>query len=47
VPADARTEAQISATIKAAQGKIGEENGTIGGALSQAKEMLNTANGYA
>jgi hypothetical protein len=47
VPADAPSDAQISQAIRAAQAKIGGENGTAGSAMSQATQMLNTAQGYA
>lgn len=47
VPSNAPSDGQISAAIKAAQAKVGGENGTTGGAMSQAKEMLSTAQGYA
>jgi hypothetical protein len=47
VPTDAAADSQIALAIKAAQRKIGEESGTVGGALAQAKQMLSTANGNA
>jgi len=45
VPADAPTDAQINQAIKAGQAQINGENGTTGNAMSQAKTILNTANG--
>jgi hypothetical protein len=44
VPATAPTDAQINQAIKAAQAQINGESGTTGGAISQAKTMLNAAN---
>jgi hypothetical protein len=47
VPADAPSDAQIARGINAAQKQIHSEGGTTGGAVSQAKQMVATANGYA
>jgi hypothetical protein len=47
VPANAPTDAQMAAAIKTAQNQLSSEGGTTGSAVSQAKQMLATANGYA
>jgi hypothetical protein len=47
VPANAPTDGQITQATKGAEANISGENSTTGGAMSQAKQMLNTAQGYA
>jgi hypothetical protein len=47
VPTNAPTDVQVAQAINAAEAKIGNENGSTGGALGQAKALVNTAESYA
>ncbi|MGA2469282.1 MAG: hypothetical protein ABSG64_01160 [Solirubrobacteraceae bacterium] len=47
VPTGAPTDAQVAAAIKAANAKLSGEYSAVDSALTQGKQMVSTANGYA